>query len=137
MILKIKLKFRRYLNLLQQVRWFVTWVESSIISSGSNLTQNIIRETIKVEKNRDNIPTHSRVNGTLRRWLLLLVTHSFLLLRNDPSKKKHLTVKTKKLSKTLSCQKTFKMFSATGILLTSTVKRLVLEQGRFLFLKRD
>ena len=54
-MLKIKLKFRRYLNLLQQVRWFVTWVESSIISSGSNLTQNIIRETIKVEKNRDNI----------------------------------------------------------------------------------
>ena len=36
-------------NLLRQVRWFVTWwVESIIISSDSNLTQNIIRETIKV-----------------------------------------------------------------------------------------
>ena len=41
-------------NLLQQVRWFVTWwVESIIISSDSNLTQNIIRETIKVGEKRD------------------------------------------------------------------------------------
>ena len=41
-------------NLLQQVRWFVTWwVESIIISSDSNLTQNIIRETIKVEEKGD------------------------------------------------------------------------------------
>ena len=41
-------------NLLRQVRWFVTWwVESIIISSDSNLTQNIVRETIKVGKKRD------------------------------------------------------------------------------------
>ena len=41
-------------NLLRQVRWFVTWwVESIIISSDSNLTQNIIRETIKVGEKRD------------------------------------------------------------------------------------
>ena len=41
-------------NLLQQVRWFVTWwVESIIISSDSNLTQNIIRETVKVGEKRD------------------------------------------------------------------------------------
>ena len=41
-------------NLLQQVRWFVTWwVESIIISSDSNLTQNIIREKIKVREKRD------------------------------------------------------------------------------------
>ena len=41
-------------NLLQQVRWFVTWwVESIIISSDRSFTQNIIRETIKVgEKER-------------------------------------------------------------------------------------
>ena len=36
-------------NLLWQVGWFFTWwVESIIISSDSSLTQNIIRETIKV-----------------------------------------------------------------------------------------
>ena len=41
-------------NLLQQVRWFVTWwVESIIISSDSNLTQNIICETIKVGEKID------------------------------------------------------------------------------------
>ena len=41
-------------NLMRQVRRFVTWwVESIIISSDSNLTQNIIRETIKVGENRD------------------------------------------------------------------------------------
>ena len=41
-------------NLLQQVRWFVTWwVESIIISSDSNLTQNIIRETVEVGEKRD------------------------------------------------------------------------------------
>ena len=41
-------------NLLPQIRWFVTWwVESIIISSDDNLTQNIIRETIKVGKKRD------------------------------------------------------------------------------------
>ena len=41
-------------NLLQQVRWFVTWwVESIIISSDSKLTHNMIRETIKVGEKRD------------------------------------------------------------------------------------
>ena len=41
-------------NLLRQVRWFVTWwVESIIISSDSNLTQNIIRETVEVGEKRD------------------------------------------------------------------------------------
>ena len=41
-------------NLLRQVRWFVTWwVESIIISSDSNLTQNIICETIKVGEKID------------------------------------------------------------------------------------
>ena len=41
-------------NLMRQVRRFVTWwVESIIISSDSNLTQNIISETIKVGENRD------------------------------------------------------------------------------------
>ena len=59
-------------NLLQQVRWFDTWwVESIIISSDSNLTQNIIRETIKVEK-KTGILTRSGFNGTLRTWLIIL-----------------------------------------------------------------
>ena len=39
---------------LQQVRWFITWwIESIIISSDSNLTQNIVTETIKVGEKRD------------------------------------------------------------------------------------
>ena len=47
MIYKIKLQFKGYLNLLWQVRCFVTClVGSSIISSDSNLTQNTIRENI-------------------------------------------------------------------------------------------
>ena len=63
-------------NLLQQVRWFVTWrLESIIITSDRNLTQNIIRETIKVGekiKDKDRILIHSRFNGTLRPWFVLL-----------------------------------------------------------------
>ena len=63
-------------KLLRQVRLFVTWwVESIIISSDSNLSQKIIRETIKVgEKNMDQgrIPRHSRLIGTFRIWLKLL-----------------------------------------------------------------
>ena len=44
--LEIKLQLIVCLNLLQQVRWVVTcWAESSIISSDSNLTQNIWRIT--------------------------------------------------------------------------------------------
>ena len=50
------------------------WSESRIITSDSNLTQNITRETTEVEKKRDGsrFQTHSRVNGTLRRWHVLL-----------------------------------------------------------------
>ena len=41
-------------NLFRQVRWFITWwVESIIISSDNNLTQSIIRETIKLGEKRD------------------------------------------------------------------------------------
>ena len=47
MIYNIILQLIVCVNLLQQVRWFITgWVDSSIISADSNLTQNIIRETI-------------------------------------------------------------------------------------------
>ena len=41
-------------NLLWQVGWFFTWwVEGIITSSDSSLTQNIIRETIKVGEKKD------------------------------------------------------------------------------------
>ena len=41
-------------NFLRQFIWFVTWwVEIIVISSDSNLTQNIIREKIKVEEKGD------------------------------------------------------------------------------------
>ena len=63
-------------HLLRQVRCFVTcWVESSIISSDSNLTQNIIRESIDIEKKKemgeDSILMYSRGNDTLGRWFVL------------------------------------------------------------------
>ena len=91
-IFKIKLQPIAYLNLLRQVRWFVTWwVESSIISSDSNLTQNIIRETIKAEKkemDKDRILTHSRT--------LVLLTCTFRQL--IVNKKKHLTINNTKLN---------------------------------------
>ena len=41
----------------------------------SNFTQNIIRkaiEVVKKEMDQYRILAHSRVNGTLRRWLALL-----------------------------------------------------------------
>ena len=44
-----------------------------------NLTQNIIRETIKVAENemdQDRIPTHSRVNGTLRIYMTCTFSRS-------------------------------------------------------------
>ena len=51
--LKIKLQLIGCINWLWQVRWLVTWwFESSIINSDSNLTHNIIRETIKVGKKK-------------------------------------------------------------------------------------
>ena len=66
-----KITTQRLSHLLRQVRCFVTcWVESSIISSDSNLAQNIIRESIDVEKKRDGwnrILMYSRDNDTLRR----------------------------------------------------------------------
>ena len=44
----IFLFLRSNYNLFRQVRWFITWwVENIIISSDSNLTQSIIRVTIK------------------------------------------------------------------------------------------
>ena len=103
LIFKIKLQFIGYLNLLQRVKWFVTWwLESSIISSDSNLTQNIIREIIKVEKkemDQDRILTHSRLkHGTLRWWLVLLDNSYFSATKKWPNKKKHLTIKTIKLN---------------------------------------
>ena len=50
----IFLFLRSNYNLFRQVRWFITWwVENIIISSDSNLTQSIIRETIKVGGKRD------------------------------------------------------------------------------------
>ena len=50
----ISLFLRSNYNLFRQVRWFITWwVENIIISSDSNLTQSIIRETIKVGEKRD------------------------------------------------------------------------------------
>ena len=55
-------------SLLRHIRWFVIYcIESIIISSDSNLTQNIIRKTIKKgEKRYGSILTRSRFNGTLR-----------------------------------------------------------------------
>ena len=80
--------------------------------------------------------------------LYFYATHILLLLRNIISKKKHITINNIKLNLVkkyyaLSCQKTFKisraivqetskMLSVTEILSASTVKRLLLEQGRFL-----
>ena len=62
----IKLQLKGYLNSLQQVRCFVTWwVKSNIIRSDSNLTQNIIRDKIEVEKremDQDRILKYARVN---------------------------------------------------------------------------
>ena len=50
----IFLFLRSNYNLFRQVRWFITWwVENIIISSDSNLTQSIIRVTIKVGGKRD------------------------------------------------------------------------------------
>ena len=57
---------------------FVTLgVERSIISSDSNLTQNIIRNTIEVKKkeiDQDRILAYSRVNDSY-----FQITHSLLL----------------------------------------------------------
>ena len=97
-IFKIKLQ----LKLLRQVRWSVTsWVESSSTSSDSNFPQNIIRETIKAEKkemNQDRILKHSRVNGTLRTWLVLLGNSYSSTTKKWISKKEHLTINNIKLN---------------------------------------
>ena len=53
LICKIKLQLKGYIKLFQQFTSFFTWwAESSIISSGSILTQNMIRETTDVEKKK-------------------------------------------------------------------------------------
>ena len=89
-------------NLLPQVRWFVTgWVESIIICSDSNLTENIIRETIKVERkemDQDRILTHSRFNDTLRIWLVLLGNSQSSTTKKWINKKRHLTINNIKLN---------------------------------------
>ena len=82
-------------NLLRQVRWFDTWwVKSIIISSDSNLTQNIIKEAIKVwekEMDEDRILMHSRFNGTLR--ILVLLGNSWSsTTKKWTNKKKHVTI---------------------------------------------
>ena len=91
LIFKIKLQLIGYLNL-WQVRWFVTWsVESSFISSDSNLTQKIIRETIEVEKKKRWIKTEFWHIPELMAHFeddLYFRQLSFLLLKNDSIKKK-------------------------------------------------
>ena len=88
--------------MLRQVICFVTWwVDSSIISLDSNLTSNIIRETIKVEKKemvQDRILRHSRINSTLRRWIVLLDKSKLSTTKKWLIKKKHLTISTLKFN---------------------------------------
>ena len=91
---------RSHYSLLLQVRWFVAWwVDSIIISSDSKLTQNIIRKTTKLgqkELDQYGIPTHSRFNGTLRIWLVLL-GNLWSLTWDGSARKKHLTINNIKL----------------------------------------
>ena len=90
---------------------------------------------------QDRILTYPRFNGTLARWLLLLDSSKYLNTNNWL--KKHLTKNTKNLilwRRPVACsimpkdivQVTPEVVSATQILSISTVKRLALEQRRFL-----
>ena len=86
---------------------------------------------------QDKILTHSRVNVTFSRWLVLLDNS----LRNDSIRKTHPTINTIKIN--FGKKKTFKIsraivhvtpevLSVTDNLSASTVKRLAVEQGKFL-----
>ena len=98
---QIKLQLKLHLNMLLQVRWFcqLMSLEQHIIS-GSNLTQNIIRETIKVHKKRDGprILTHSRVNDTCRIWLKLLGNSKSSTTKKRINQKKLLIINNIKLN---------------------------------------
>ena len=102
-IFKIKLQLICYINLLGEVRWLVTWwwVQIKCISSDSNLTQNITRETVKVEEkeiDQHRTLTHSRVNATLRICLALLDNSYSSTTKKWINKKKHLTINNIKLN---------------------------------------
>ena len=85
-----------------KARYFVIWgVESSIIGSDSNLTYNIIMETIEEEEKRtdqDRILTYFRVNCTLRRWIVLLDSSYSFTTEKWLSKKKNIDISTIKFN---------------------------------------
>ena len=119
---KIKSQLIRYLNFLRQVRWFVTWwVETNIISSDENHTQNIIRETIEVEKKEmDQVEMSLQEKASYRKQ------YKINYVKKTSSMFYTVKRNTVKISKAI-VRETPRMLSATYILSVSIVK-----QGRFI-----
>ena len=119
---KIKSQLIRYLNFLRQVRWFVTWwVETNIISSDGNHTQNVIRETTEVEKKEmDQVEMSLQEKASYRKQ------YKINYVKKTSSMFYTVKRNTVKISKAI-VRETPRMLSATYILSVSIVK-----QGRFI-----
>ena len=98
MIFKIK---SQHFATTQMVCHMMSWEQYHQLRhiAHSSLTHNIIRETIEVEKKRwIKILAHSRVNGALRRWIVLLGNSWSSCTKKWLIKRKHLTINTIKLN---------------------------------------